>query len=238
MTARSRLRFEAVVFDLDGTLIDSVHPDFLACTALFEERGACLPRDVWAREVCGRPEGYPRLFELLRHDVAAAARTPAASLGPGLTDERLRQRLEELWEVFMTPAHVRLLPGVPRVLERAADAGLRLALASSSHGAWVHRWLRHFGIAHHFGAVVTGDDVVRRKPAPDAYLQAASALGRAPARCLAVEDSLTGIAAARAAGMTVVAVPTPLTRGLPHGAADLVLPDLRDADLVALFTTP
>ncbi|GAA4931261.1 HAD family hydrolase [Streptomyces coeruleoprunus] len=218
----ARRAHEAVVFDLDGTLMDSVQPDFLACTALFAEYGARLPRDVWAREVCGRPEGYPRLFALLRRAGAAAS------------DERLRSRLAELWNVFMTPAHIRLLPGVPEVLERSREAGLRLAVASSSERRWVRRWLRHFALDHHFDAVITGDDVERRKPAPDAYLRAAAALGAAPARCVAVEDSLTGIAAARSAGLTVVAVPTALTRDLDHGAAHLVVRDLRTVDLAAL----
>ncbi|OII65651.1 hypothetical protein BJP40_16355 [Streptomyces sp. CC53] len=214
----------AVVFDLDGTLVDSVRPDFLACTALFEEHGARLPHDVWAREVCGRPEGYARLFALLRETAPA----------PGTDDERLRRRLADHWDTFMTPAHIRLLPGVPDTLERARAAGLRLAVASSSDGAWVRRWLRHFALDHLFDAVVTGDDVTARKPAPEPYLRAAAALGCAPNRCVAVEDSLTGVAAARAAGTTVVAVPTPLTSGLDYGAADRVLPDLVDADFTAL----
>ncbi|MFF9869847.1 HAD family hydrolase [Streptomyces sp. NPDC013953] len=214
---------DAVVFDLDGTLVDSVRPDFLACSALFEEYGVRLPQDLWAREVCGRPEGYPRLFAVLRDGCGGAP--PDEGL--------LRQRLAAHWEAFMTPDSVRLLPGVREALGRARAAGLRLAVASSSEAGWVHRWLRHHGIGHHFEAVVTGDDVAHRKPAPDAYLAAASALAVAPSRCVAVEDSLTGVAAARAAGMTVVAVPTALTRDLDYGAADRVVPDLRTVDFTA-----
>ncbi|WP_063835455.1 HAD family hydrolase [Streptomyces sp. NRRL S-118] len=214
---------DAVVFDLDGTLVDSVRPDFLACSALFEEYGVRLPQDLWAREVCGRPEGYPRLFAVLRDGCGGAP--PDEGL--------LRQRLAAHWEAFMTPDRVRLLPGVRDALDRAGAAGLRLAVASSSEAGWVHRWLRHHGIGHHFEAVVTGDDVAHRKPAPDAYLAAASALAVAPSRCVAVEDSLTGVAAARAAGMTVVAVPTALTRDLDYGSADRVVPDLRTVDFAA-----
>ncbi|WP_371680444.1 HAD family hydrolase [Streptomyces sp. NBC_01276] len=227
-TAPGRTPLDAVIFDLDGTLVDSVRPDFLACGALFAEYGQRLPREFWAREVCGRPEGYPALFALLRGASGAAAPDDAA----------LRRRLGQLWEVHMTPELVRLLPGVPGALERARAAGLRLAVASSSDGDWVRRWLRHYGLGRHFDAVVTGDDVTRRKPDPEAYLTAAAALGAEPGRCLAVEDSLIGVAAARAAGMTVVAVPTALTRGLDHGAADRILPDLSALHFTGPATFP
>ncbi|MFJ4880432.1 HAD family hydrolase [Streptomyces sp. NPDC088745] len=216
---------DAVVFDLDGTLIDSVRPDFLACTALFAEYGLHLPHGVWAAEVCGRPEGYPHLFAVLR-------RCRDGGALPG--DDLLRQRLAALWEVFMTPEHVRLLPGVRRVLEGARAAGLRLGVASSSDRRWVWRWLRHYGLGHYFDTVVTGDDVTRRKPDPEVYLAAAAALAVEPARCLAVEDSVTGVTAARSAGMTVVAVPTALTRSLDYGAADEIARDLSSVDLTAL----
>ncbi|MFE2270923.1 HAD family hydrolase [Streptomyces lavendulae] len=225
--APGRTPHDAVIFDLDGTLVDSVRPDFLACGALFAEYGQRLPEEFWAREVCGRPEGYPALFALLRGRSGAAP-----------DDAALRRRLGRLWELHMTPDRVRLLPGVPGALERARAAGLRLAVASSSDGDWVRRWLRHYRLGRHFDAVVTGDDVTRRKPDPEAYLRAAAALGAAPGRCLAVEDSLTGVAAARAAGMTVVAVPTALTRGLDHGAADRTLSDLSALEFTGPATLP
>ncbi|MER5810397.1 HAD family phosphatase [Streptomyces sp. NPDC002033] len=218
-------RHQAVIFDLDGTLVDSVRPDHLACEALFAEHGHRLPHGLWAREVCGRPDGYPRLFARLR---------ALGGGGPQPDDTLLRARLEALWERYMTPEHVRLLPGVPGTLERARAAGLRLAVASSSDGEWVRRWLRHYGLGRRFDAVVTGDDVARRKPDPEAYLKAAAALGAAPGSCLAVEDSLTGVEAARAAGMTVIAVPTALTRSLDYGRADHVVPDLSAVE----FTGP
>lgn len=219
---------EAVIFDLDGTLVDSVRPDFLACGALFAEHGHRLPHELWAREVCGKPEGYPRLFARLR----------GLCGGDAPDDALLRGRLEALWELHMTPDHVRLLPGVPGALERARAAGLRLAVASSSDGRWVRRWLRHYGLGRHFDAVVTGDDVTRRKPDPEAYLTAAAALAADPGRCVAVEDSLTGVAAARAAGMTVVAVPTALTRSLDYGSADRIVPDLSAVEFTAPTTFP
>ncbi|NLU70571.1 HAD family phosphatase [Streptomyces sp. HNM0574] len=204
---------EAVIFDHDGVLIDSVRSDFLACSALFAEHGAELPAQVWAREVCGRPDAYPRLFALLPDP------------GPGKHPE-LKQRLGRLWERYMTPEHIRLLPGAGELLARLRDEGLPVAVASAADAAWVRRWLDHFRIAEYVDVVVGGDEVDGRKPDPAVYLEAAARLGVPPARCVAFEDSLTGIRAAQAAGITVTAVPTELTRSLDHSAADRVLPGL------------
>ncbi|MFD8592867.1 HAD family hydrolase [Streptomyces sp. NPDC059637] len=201
----------AVLLDLDGTLVDSVRGDFLACSALFSEHGRALPADRWAAEVCGRPAGYPDLLAEL----------------PGPVEGHLA-RLRELWEVHMHPGNVVLLPGAPELLDRLTRAGMPLALVSASDRPWVETWLAEYGLAGHFTAVVPGDEVTRRKPAPDLHLEAARRLGVAPARCLAVEDSVTGVAAARAAGARVAAVPTALTRHLDYGAAHHVLGGLAE----------
>lgn len=196
----------AALLDLDGTLIDSVRGDFLACSALFAEHGRSLPAARWAADVCGRPAGYPALLAEL----------------PGGAEAGLA-RLRQLWEAHMTPENVVLLPGVRALLAGLAERGVPMALVSASDRSWVDRWLRHYGLADRFRAVVTVDDVARSKPAPDLHLRAARLLGADPAHCLAVEDSVTGVAAARAAGTTVVAVPTVLTRGLDHSAAHHLL---------------
>ncbi|GAA2644113.1 HAD family phosphatase [Streptomyces lunalinharesii] len=224
------LAVEAVVFDHDGILVDTVRPDYLACSALFEEHGATLPARMWAQEVCGRPDGYPRLFDALL-DSAGPSPAPAGGANGPRDHAALQERLSQLWERFMTPEHIRLLPGVRELLTRLRTAGLPVAVASAADAAWVRRWLDHFGIAEYVQTVVGGDEVPRRKPDPAVYLAAATRLGVPPARCVAFEDSLTGVAAARAAGITVTAVPTALTRSLDYSAADHVLPGLWAVDL-------
>ncbi|MEU7580907.1 HAD-IA family hydrolase [Streptomyces sp. NPDC041068] len=233
---------EAVIFDHDGILVDSIRPDFLACSALFEEHGATLPARIWAQEVCGRPDGYPRLFDILLDTANSPASSgapdspgPASSPGPGDSDPRahaaLKERLSQLWERFMTPEHIRLLPGVRDLLEQLRAAGLPVAVASAADTQWVRRWLDHFGIEEFFDTVVGGDEVPRRKPDPAVYLEASARLGVPASRCVAFEDSLTGVTAAKAAGITVTAVPTELTRSLDYSAADHVLPGLWAVDL-------
>ncbi|GAA2557249.1 HAD family hydrolase [Streptomyces levis] len=232
---------EAVLFDHDGVLVDSVGPDFQACLRLFREHGVELPVERWAREVCGNTDGYSALFGLLSGSVAEGVRTasgPAVppgsgSCAPGVADTAaLRARLEGLWQELLVPANVSLMPGVRELLTRLRGHGIRLAVASSADRRWVMRWLTHYELADLFDAVVGGDEVARKKPAPDVYLEALSRLGASPGRALAVEDSLTGVAAARAAGLRVVAVPTRYTRSLDYAAADVTvtgLPLLTDA---------
>ncbi|WP_308013840.1 HAD family hydrolase [Streptantibioticus parmotrematis] len=208
-------RVEAVVFDHDGTLVDSITPDYEACSQVFREYGAELPAAVWAADVCGNTDGYPALFARLaesigRHDAAA----------------RMRERLSELWAASLLPGSVPLMPAVRDVLDGLRESGVRLAVASAAPRTWVTGCLEHHRLLDRFQAVVAAEDVERRKPAPDAYLAAAARLGVPPERCVAVEDSLTGVDAALAAGMRVIAVPTPVTRSLDYSRADHVLPGL------------
>ncbi len=112
------------------------------------------------------------------------------------------------------------------------------AVASSSAAGWVVGHLERLGLADRFTAVATSDDVGgdprRTKPAPDIFLAAAAKVGVAADRCVVLEDSPNGVAGARAAGMAVVAVPGPMTRGLDFTAADLVVPSLAGLDLATL----
>jgi HAD superfamily hydrolase (TIGR01509 family) len=215
---RTALPVAAVIFDFDGIIVDSIQPDLLACSALYREYGhGELPVEWWAREVCGQPASYERLFDRL-----LAAREGARH--PDRT--RLRQRLDELWNVYFTDEHVRLMPVVRETLTSLHAAGLPLAIASASPLRWVERWLRHYELTQWFTTVVTSDDVTDRKPDPAVYLEALRRLGVPAQASVAFEDSLSGIAAARAAGMTVVAVPTSATRFLDHSTAHAVLDDL------------
>ncbi|WP_343240126.1 HAD family phosphatase [Streptomyces sp. SID12488] len=218
----------AVVFDHDGVLVDSIRPDFQACLRVFAEHGVELPAERWGREVCGNTGGYTALFQLLTDpaDCTGDARvSDAGALVPSRegvsrpTVEELRARLEAYWDELLVPANVPLMPGVRELLTRLTARGVRLAVASSADRRWVTRMLAHHGLAGFFETVVGGDDVARAKPAPDVYREALSRLGVAPEHALAVEDSLTGVSAARAAGLRVVAVPTPYTRSLDYGAA-------------------
>jgi HAD superfamily hydrolase (TIGR01509 family) len=121
------------------------------------------------------------------------------------------------------------LPGVRALLDELYAAAVPLALASSAEATWINKATAQLDVTRYFHTIVTGDDVTHRKPHPEGYLLAAQRLGVAPVRCVAVEDSQHGLAAAKAAGMKAVAIPNWLT-----AAHDLDVADLRVASAVEL----
>jgi HAD superfamily hydrolase (TIGR01509 family) len=127
-------------------------------------------------------------------------------------------------------------PGVVELLAEAAEHGVPCAVASSSPREWVEGHLERLDLAGWFVAVRTRDDVGpgRTKPAPDLFLAACRATAGEPGRCVALEDSPNGVAAARAAGMRVVGVAAGLTAELPLEDADLVVPSLAEVTLEGL----
>jgi HAD superfamily hydrolase (TIGR01509 family) len=213
----------ALVFDFDGLILDTETPTYEAVASIFVEHGAELDRDWW-HSILGTADRVHWTDVLAERICRTLDR---AALIARREDDRL--------------AVIHGLPvcaGVVELLDEAEAAGVPAAVASSSARAWVEGHLIRLGLADRFAAIVTSDDVGgdrrRTKPAPDLFLAAASALGVDPARCVALEDSPNGVAAARAAGMVVVAVPGPMTASLDLSAADLVVASLSDVGLSRL----
>ncbi|WP_410568012.1 HAD family hydrolase [Amycolatopsis sp. cmx-4-61] len=210
----------ALVFDFDGTLADTESAVLQAWQAIFREHGTELPLDAWYA-VIGTQRTTPAMVTLLGEHV------------PGIDPDALRPGLR---------AHVlRLLEdlgprdGVRGYLETAREHGLKLAVASSSSGAWVNPHLERLGLDHYFDAVLTGD-LHRAKPDPDLYLAALDALGAEAEETIAFEDTPHGVTSAKAAGLTCVAVPNAITRNLDFGQADVVLPAFTAKPLEALLS--
>lgn len=188
------------IFDCDGLLADTETPDYDAWRQIYEEQGLHLPVALWAQSI-GMAKGHDR------HDWHAPL---AERIGPGYDREATQARKRAHYQAAigrLTP-----MPGVLVLLDALDEASIPCAVASNSDRAWVDRVLDITGLASRFRAIATADEVVRPKPAPDVYLLAAERLGVAPEHCVAFEDSPRGLAAAHAAGMFTVAVPTALTR--------------------------
>ncbi len=214
----NKLPFEAIIFDHDGTLVDTEIADFLACKMLFDELGASLTLDTWANEVIGHANGYEIILTQLIKQHAQQ-----------LSIEVLLKRVKELWAI--TQSEIKLTAGVTELLPQLQRVGYPLAVASASNYNWVSRWLDQFNLRSYFSVIATRDDVSHSKPAPDVYLFAADQLGVQPNRCLVFEDSIVGLQAARAAGMVVVAVPTQLTKVSDFSQANIIIDSLQAVTL-------
>jgi HAD superfamily hydrolase (TIGR01509 family) len=185
--------FEAIVFDNDGLLLDTEHAWTRAETVLFERHGEAFTADH-KRELIGTSR-------------AQSAAKVERMLGLPGRGQRLMDELHDLVMEELT-AGVPPRPGALELLRAVRAAGVPVGLASNSSREFVERALSVSQLANgHFDVVVTADDVESPKPAPDLYLAACAALGAAPERAAALEDSPPGVASARAAGMFVIAVP-------------------------------
>lgn len=202
--------YDDVIFDLDGTLIDSESIGITAGITAF-----------------GR-HGYPVTVDLFHSMVGVDQPTGETMLRAALGADLPLARIKADWQALTRAAYhdqgVPLRPGAAEVLELLGKAGHRLAVATSSRREPAEWKLERAGLRHHFATVVSYDCITRPKPAPDPFLEAARRLGAAPARCVAFEDSETGAASARAAGMTVVQVPDQVATEGRH--ATLVAADL------------
>ena len=181
----------AVVFDMDGVLIDSEQVWAAAREELARETGGRWAEDTQARMMGMSSPEWSRYM----HDELGVPMEPAEISGAVV--ERLERRYRE---------HLPLLPGAREAVERSA-ARWPLAVASSSNRPLIDLVLDLAGLARFFRVTVSSEEVARGKPAPDVYLEAARRLDVDPDSCTAVEDSTNGILAAHAAGMRVIAVP-------------------------------
>jgi HAD superfamily hydrolase (TIGR01509 family) len=204
---------EAVVFDLDGVLIEGEEVWDDVRQELVHERGGRWAADAQAAMMgMSSPEWSSYMAEELGVPMAPAAIAEA-------TVARVVARYAQ---------ELPLVDGAVEVVEALARRW-PLGLASSANRPVIDLVLERSGLASRFRVTLSSEEVARGKPAPDVYLEAAARLGVAPARCAAVEDSANGLRAAAAAGMRVVAVPNrrfPPARELVE-AADLVVADLR-----------
>lgn len=215
---------QAIVFDFDGTILDTETPEYETWQETYRGHGVELPLAEWVRCVGGGSElfnPYDYLEEL-------------AGCPVDRDEIRAVRRQRFLDRVQAQP----VMPGVLALMDAAEEQGLKLAVASSSTRDWVESNLQRLGLRARFGAVLTAADVARVKPDPALYQMAAEALGVAPARALAIEDSYNGLLGAKGAGLSCVVVPNAITRQLDFAQADLCLASLDSlppAELLARF---
>jgi len=207
----------AVIFDLEGTLIDISDYHILAFKEVMRKNYSLdFTREDFLAGYGMHPWHIAEMF-LKKHGVNAS--------------EAECRRLAEEKQVILRAKYadkVRVLPGARELLERFKAAKIRIALASSTPGKNVEFMLKNTGLKGFFKVVVVAEDVAEAKPDPGIFLLAAKKLGVLPSDCVVFEDSVHGVKAAKAAGMKVIAV---LSGGTKRGAleaegAGLVVEDL------------
>jgi HAD superfamily hydrolase (TIGR01509 family) len=206
---------EAVVFDLDGVLIDSEHVWDEVREELARERGG-----RWHERAQADMMGMSSVeWSRYMHDVIGL-REPPAKISAEVV-RRMQARYAE---------GLPLIDGAVEAVERLGRA-FRLALASSSNRPLIETVLERAGLTDAFEVTVSSEEVARGKPAPDVFLEAARRLGVLPERCAAIEDSANGIRSAHEAGMHVIAIPN---RRYPPPPPELVLADVVLASVAEL----
>ncbi|HEX9729676.1 MAG TPA: HAD-IA family hydrolase [Gemmatimonadales bacterium] len=198
----------AVLWDLDGTLVDSAEQHWRSWREALDAEGVVVTRAMFQRSF-GQ-----------RNDVILGA-----WLGDAAAPERVRRLGEEKEVCYRRLVHehgITALPGASTWVRALGAAGWRQAIASSAPRLNVEVVLEALGYETHFGTLVAAEDVRRGKPEPEVFLTAARRLAVPPARCVVVEDAEAGIEAARRAGMSSIAV-----GGIDAGA-DVVIGSLED----------
>jgi HAD superfamily hydrolase (TIGR01509 family) len=204
----------AVIFDFDGTILDTERPAYQAAAELWAEHGIEVTVEDWAWRIGtnGHDDPFTELQKVLGRE-----------LDPALNERRIARKNQ------LTDA-APLNPGVLAWLDEADRLGVPVGIASSSPSTWVERNLARLGLRERF-ACLACVDVHPAKPDPASFRHAVEELGGDPGLSVAVEDSEHGITAAAGAGLYVVAVPHDLTAHMDLSGADAVVASLEDLSL-------
>lgn len=206
----------AIIFDFDGTIIDTETPWYQAWQELYQQYQMDLPLSLWSQAI-GTHGGFDPLAHL------------ESLVGIDLNGETItalhRRRAHEL--IALEP----LRAGVWSLISKARQAGVKLGIASSSHLASVLPHLERFSLGGYFDAICTADDVERVKPDPALYTLALERLGATPQEAVAIEDSLNGALAALRAGLPCLVAPNSVTNHFTFPAEAIQLSSLETVDV-------
>ncbi len=188
----SQAIIRGAIFDMDGVLTDSEPLINAAAVAMFKELGLAVQPDDFLPFVGTGEDRY-------LGGVAGKYRFP-------IDLPAAKRRTYEIY-LGLIPSRLHAFPGAQDLVRACRQAGLRVAVASSADRIKIIANLEKIGLpVEEWDAIVTGEDVEAKKPAPDIFLKAAAGLGLRPAECVVVEDAVNGVQAAKAAGMRCVAV--------------------------------
>jgi beta-phosphoglucomutase family hydrolase len=206
---------EAVIFDMDGVIIDSEPIYYQVTQRIFKSFGLEIPEAEYSSFV-GITDFD--MWSFLKHKYGLTQTIP------DLLQLQAGENIKHLGTVNLEP-----ISGIVALLDRMVERKIRLGLASSSPGKVIELVLKKCGVNGYFETVVSGENVKRGKPAPDIFLSAAERLGVEPHQCVVIEDSAKGVQAAKAAGMMCIGFKNPNSYHQDLSGADWVVGDFEMA---------
>ncbi len=216
---------KAIIFDFDGTIIDTETSWYVAFRDAYEQYGVELTLEMYSQCI-GTSLHTFNPYEYLVTDLHLP-----------IDLDQFRESIHARHDALMEGQRMR--DGVATYLQAAKELGLKVGVASSSKLKWVERFLDRLQIKHDFDCIRTADHVKKVKPDPELYIQAAACLGVQPFEAIAIEDSPNGAKAAMAAGIYCVVAPNSITKLLPFDPVDHMvgsLTELNFHDLLNIST--
>lgn len=209
--------FEAFIFDMDGVIIDSEPLHFQVDQDTMSHFGVAIRKEDLEEYVgMTNPEMWSgiRIKYRLKESV------------PEIIDYQLKEKLAALSELNVAP-----IGGIVELIQELHGRAVKIGLASSSPRIFIEAVLNKFGITRFFDCIMSGEEVRNGKPAPDVYVETANLLGVSADRCVVLEDSKHGVAAAKAAGMKCIGFQNPNSGHQDLSNADFVVHSINEIKL-------
>ncbi|NVN78233.1 HAD-IA family hydrolase [Enterococcus avium] len=211
---------EAIIFDMDGVLVDSEYTYFQSKSQILSEAGHEV-EDSYHFQFMGTTSDY--MWEKMKQEFSLP-----------LSVAEYIQQMTALRQAMIKRDGIRVIPHVQEFVKGLSQAGLKLAVASSSSLAEIKVNLAEIGLSEYFSEVVCTEEVEHSKPAPDVYLAAAERIGIVPENCLGIEDTKNGTGAVRNAGMVCVGFANPAFPKQDLAFADRVVSSFSELDADSL----
>lgn len=207
------MKLRAVLFDHDGTLVDSEPIHYQLWTQILDRYGVTMSEEVFNSVCAGMPTLANAVDLVKRYDL------PVQS-------ENLAEEKHTITKEFLAENAYPLMPGVQEAIQALLEQGLTLAIVTGANQHSVGATVRTYSFDRHFACVISADDVQKSKPAPDCYLLALEKLSLHPEECLAIEDTEHGLKAAAQAGIPCVVLPTELSVNHDFSLATAVVKEM------------
>lgn len=211
---------EAIIFDMDGVLVDSEYTYFQSKSQILKEAGHEV-EESYHFQFMGTTSDY--MWEQMKQEFSLPLSVP-----------EYVEEMTALRQEMIQRDGVQVIPHAQAFVKRLYEGGLKLAVASSSSLAEIKKNLVEIGLSEYFSEVVSTEEVTHSKPAPDVYLAAAERIGIRPEHCLGIEDTKNGTGAVRNAGMVCVGFANPAFPKQDLAHADVVVSSFETEDAASL----